>query len=89
MEYNEIEIKSNIEDFCGKWSRADVEDEIRECVGIPPAPGDWIEFVIDSAIDVDDYETGKMVDAIAKNNLVEDIKIRIPNDGWIRITKKK
>lgn len=88
MEYTEIEIKSNVEDFCGKWAKADVQDELRECTGIELPGNEWVEYVIDHIIDLADREVGKIIESVACNSLIEDIKFQIPDNGWIRITKK-
>lgn len=88
MEIRELEIKSNIADYNGKWDKVDVEDEIYDCLGIKPEGNDWIQFIIDH-FDAPNPELGKLFDTVAKTDAIEDIKLRFPDGGWIRITKKR
>lgn len=86
-EFTQLEIKSSIADYAGKWDKVDVEDEIKDCLGIVPEENGWIEYVIDH-IDCTTDEEGKLLETVAENDAIEDIKIRLTNGGWIRITKK-
>lgn len=88
MEYTKLEIDSSCPDYPNKWDKVDVEDEIKDCLGIVPEGNGWIEYVLDY-VDGASYEDGKLLEMVAINDAIEDIKFTMSDGTWIRITKKR
>lgn len=89
MEVKNLKIKSNNPDYAGTWNKEDVEEEIKECYGsIPAKKNEWIQFILDMAIDGKvGYEQGKLLEQVANNDFIREIKIDLEDGFWVRIIK--
>lgn len=91
MAANEIEIRSTIADYNGKWNKIDVEDELKECLGISPTDeNQWMRYLFDMvfSIGVGDEKLGETLDIIANNELMTKVTITFSDNTTATIIKR-
>lgn len=62
-EVTKVEIKSTNPDYCGSWTKADIEKEMREVEMEVTSPSNWLDYLFDHVFDYqcfDEVETACM-----------------------------
>ena len=88
MEFTKMTIQSNNPDYSGKWKRNDIEEEMKDLNYPIEVPYDWMIYVLNHAISYGDKDILNMLDIIAKNDLIREIKLKTSMGDWVRIIKE-
>lgn len=82
-----LKIISSNRDIDGNWHKEDVEEEMRALDNPPQTETDWISWVFGHALSDVELDDPSILDTIAENEEIRQVKIEPANDVAFAISK--